>query len=1254
MMTSLDTRQNPYVGPRAFERGEQAKFFGRHREVLALYRVLASERIVLCHSPSGAGKTSLIQAVLIDELERNDFRVLPIIRIGLELPSDITLPETANRYVINTLRCLEQVKTEDQTLPHAELATYSLSDYLEQYLAPQRELLETVLIFDQFEEILMTDPLNIAAKHTFFEQVGTALKNEQLWALFAIREDVMPGLDPFLSPIPGRLATTYRLPLLDKDHAVQAIQEPARRAGVAFTNVAAHQLADDLRRTTIQRPDGTSATQLGPYIEPVQLQVVCYRLWDRLMAGEAPGNVAGSGAAARPSSRASEPSGDPYPITITEDDVATVGDVNAALSEYYTERITAIARASSVSERTIRDWFDHELMTEAGIRSQVVQGETASGGLDNRVVMALVGTHLVRAERQRGATWFELAHDRLIEPIRTNNAIWREAHLSTLQRQAALWNSRQRPDGLLLHSDVLTEAEQWVCLNSAELTEVEREFLAKSQKAHATAERERQNTMRWRRFAIAVSALCIITCILAIVAFLQYDLASRATSDARQARATAEANAQNAEYAQATAQAEAERATSAQATAEAERSRAERNAVEAAHRALLADAQAALGRDDVDQALALALASVNVPEPLPQAGFLLAQVVDASATRRLYRGHTGSVLATDVSQDGRTFLSGSADQTVRLWDMTSGTSERFVGHTDTVLQVTFSSDEQWILSSADDRTMRLWDRASGTEVQRFIGHTAAILSAAFSPDGQTILSASNDNTIRLWNVNDGTELRRFPGLAVATFSPDGETILTSARDGTLRLLSTANGQEIRRFAGHTAPIRAIAFSPDGRTAASSSQDTTIRLWDIETGEQLRRFEGHTATVWTVQFSPDGSMLVSGSADNTIRVWNIASNREIRRLPGHKGSVFSVTFSPDGRSFISGSEDQTVRLWDVENRQELRRLTGHTGAVYSIAYDPNENTILSGSEDQTLRLWNADTGQELRRFSRHQAEVLNVDFSPDGRTAVSSSADETIRLWDVRSGQELGRITGHDGPVQTVVFHPDGSALLSGGEDQILRVWNIASGEERQRFVGHSATILSAVFSPDGQTILSGADDSTVRLWDETNSNELRKFEGHTAGVLDVAFSPTEQTAISGSADGTVRLWDLDSGQELRRFVGHTAGVWSVAFSPDGQTLVSGAADNTVRLWDVQTGQEMRRFVGHTARVWSAMFSPDGQTILSSSSDTTIRLWRLEHLPDLLDWIHENRYVPELNAQQQHDYRLEPADDTSGRRPTGEP
>ena len=73
---------NPYVGPRPIQQGEP--IYGRDAEVEALYCELQARRIVVLHSPSGAGKSSLVQAGLIPKLEAGGFAVWRPIRVNLD------------------------------------------------------------------------------------------------------------------------------------------------------------------------------------------------------------------------------------------------------------------------------------------------------------------------------------------------------------------------------------------------------------------------------------------------------------------------------------------------------------------------------------------------------------------------------------------------------------------------------------------------------------------------------------------------------------------------------------------------------------------------------------------------------------------------------------------------------------------------------------------------------------------------------------------------------------------------------------------------------------------------------------------------------------------------------------------------------------------------------------------------------------------------------------------------------------------
>ncbi len=121
------------------------------------------------------------------------------------------------------------------------------------------------------------------------------------------------------------------------------------------------------------------------------------------------------------------------------------------------------------------------------------------------------------------------------------------------------------------------------------------------------------------------------------------------------------------------------------------------------------------------------------------------------------RGHESLVWSVAFSPDGGWLASGSADQTIRLWDMADPSAEPTVlrGHESLVRSVAFSPDGGWLASGSDDQTIRLWDLSQpGAEPVVLRGHEDWVRSVAFSPDGERLASGSSDQTIRLWQLLD--------------------------------------------------------------------------------------------------------------------------------------------------------------------------------------------------------------------------------------------------------------------------------------------------------------------------------------------------------------------------------------------------------------------------------------------------------------------------------------------------------------------
>jgi hypothetical protein len=402
---------NPYVGPRPYERGEQQNFYGREREARDLLSLILAERVVLFYAPSGAGKTSLLNAKIISGLEEEGFQVLDAVRVGSDLPPDVEPHDVDNVFVFSALMGLAGEDFLAENLTDHTLLSFLRRQGVGQEAGPsiredgdvpwELDTCPPILIVDQFEELFTTHRDRWQDATGFFEQVREALREMPILGLvLTMREDRVAELDPYAHHLPGRLRARFRMERLDRDGALAAVTKPAEKAGCPFDAGVAERLVDDLRRIKRFGEKGRQRDDtplLGPYVEPVQLQVVCQSLWRGLPADAA---------------------------VITGDHLRG-REVDQALLRFYERSIKWAVEKSSAKEADLRRWFDRELITPAGTRGTVYRGPEKTGRISNTTVDELENLHLIRGEQRAGARWYELTHDRFIEPIQRANEEWR-------------------------------------------------------------------------------------------------------------------------------------------------------------------------------------------------------------------------------------------------------------------------------------------------------------------------------------------------------------------------------------------------------------------------------------------------------------------------------------------------------------------------------------------------------------------------------------------------------------------------------------------------------------------------------------------------------------------------------------------------------------------------------------------------------------------------------------------------------------
>jgi len=596
------------------------------------------------------------------------------------------------------------------------------------------------------------------------------------------------------------------------------------------------------------------------------------------------------------------------------------------------------------------------------------------------------------------------------------------------------------------------------------------------------------------------------------------------------------------------------------------------------------------------------------------------EIVRATATAEL----SGGPIAVTGGEDGR----------LHVWDLSTGTHYRDREPIDThtgddqdkailcVGTARLPNGRTVAVTGSADGTVRVWDLRSGRALGDPLGAGSEAIEAvttAVLPGQRVVVTAADaGGAVRTWDLTNhepvGVPVLCGPGMALGIATAwVGERVLglASGEDSGLELWDLATGVRAgERLTGHplaeqpgTGTVQGgrviAAVVVEGREVAITGNGDGLLLWDLQERAPIsRRLRGSDGSIRSLAAAQlDGWVMAVTGGSSTVQVWDLTAGEAVGELlTGHDGSIeaLAITEPRNGTAFaVSASRDKSVRIWDVPGKAlSPRRPSKQIGIVEAVA---------------TAR-------------------------SADGLALAITCSQTAVQVWDLECGGEPTQLTGYDSPVVSVAAAelPEGVLVAAGHWDGWISAWWADGGPPVSCAeigdLGAAASLTTARLAGRRLVAVAGGWDGDVRVWDPfAGSTVGEPLSGHTDVVVAVATATTADgrtLVISGGKDGHVRIRDLsahlDPGLPALRppvdaAIGEEVASLTVAVLAGGRhCIVVGGEDGTIRLLDLLdgagVGQTWHACSGAVQAVAAAQLADGRAVVFTGGEESLVQTW----------------------------------------------
>lgn len=338
-------------------------------------------------------------------------------------------------------------------------------------------------------------------------------------------------------------------------------------------------------------------------------------------------------------------------------------------------------------------------------------------------------------------------------------------------------------------------------------------------------------------------------------------------------------------------------------------------------------------------------------------------------------------------------------------ELTAGTeaswrlSRVISGHAGWVLCVAVEPENSWFATGSADRTIKVWDLASGRQKVTLTGHVMGVRALAASDRMPYLFSAGEDKRVRCWDLEYNRVVRDFHGHLSAVYSlalhPVLDVLVTGGRDCAARVWDIRTRAAVHVLEGHTGPINAVRCQDVDPQVVTGSQDSTVRLWDLAAGKTSTVLTHSAKSVRALAVHPSEFSFAAGGQDG-IRQFAFHEGRFMGLLSPFDNTTVNCLALNDDNVLVAGGNDGLLQFYDWVSASRFQSLRSHVlsgtlsaeNAIYAAEFDRTGLRLITCEGDKTVKIWkqqeaefvaNPETSQSSRLAPSNDPHAMYIEY-----------------------------------------------------------------------------------------------------------------------------------------------------------------------------------------------------------------------------------------------------------------------------------